>query len=96
MISYMSVMLAQWSKPVRANAGLAAEYAGKLGALGFASADVADALAVAIAQDGRPSLETALDWLCVNVPEEDLPAVFAAGVHHTWHLRITKTGRDLA
>ncbi|CAL8471800.1 g11342 [Coccomyxa elongata] len=59
--------------------GLAAEYAGKLSALGFASADVADALAVAIAQDGRPSLETALDWLCVNVPEEDLPAVFAAG-----------------
>ncbi len=69
---------------------MVAEYAVKLGALGFASADVADALAVAIAQDGRPSLETALDWLCVNVPEEDLPAVFAAGVHQVWHLKITK------
>lgn len=81
MILHIWVMLAQSSKALCASAGLVAEYAGKLGALGFASADVADALAVAIAQDGRPSLETALDWLCVNVPEEDLPAVFAAGVH---------------
>jgi hypothetical protein len=62
-------------------AGLVAKFAGKLRNLGFASADVDDALAVAIAQDGRPSLETALDWLCVNVPEEDLPPGFAAGAH---------------
>ncbi len=60
-----------------------AEFAGKLRDLGFASADVDDALAVAIAQDGRPSLETALDWLCLNVPEDDLPPVFAAGPHCT-------------
>jgi hypothetical protein len=63
--------------------GLHDECAEKLCGLGFSSADVEDALAVAVAQDGLPSLETALDWLCLNVPEDDLPTAFAAGVDIT-------------
>lgn len=38
-----------------------------------------DALAISVAQKGCPDLELALDWLCLNVQEEDLPPAFRAG-----------------
>jgi len=44
--------------------------------LGFAEEDVS----AAMAQGGTaPSTAAALDWLCLHVPHERLPARFAAG-----------------
>ena len=47
--------------------------------LGFGDSDAQDAVAITIAEGGHPSLEAALDWLCLHVPETNLPARFAAG-----------------
>ena len=52
--------------------------AARLEALGFTHKDVA-AAAAATQEGGRLSLPAALDWLCIHVPEEHLPAAFAAG-----------------
>ena len=51
----------------------------QLCSLGFGDSDAQDAVAITIAEGGQPSLEAALDWLCVHVPEPNLPARFAAG-----------------
>ena len=51
----------------------------QLRSLGFGDSDAQDAVAITIAEGGQPSLEAALDWLCVHVPEPNLPARFAAG-----------------
>lgn len=57
----------------------------QLRSLGFDSTYAEDAVAISIAEGGRPSLEGALDWLCLHVPETDLPARFAAGESpQTW------------
>ena len=60
-------------------AGMGGAAAEKLCNLGFAEVDVEDALAISVVQRGRPDLEMALDWLCLNVQEEDLPSAFRAG-----------------
>ena len=62
------------------DAGMGGAAAEKLRGLGFAQVDVEDALAISVAQKGRPDLEMALDWLCLNVQEEELPPAFRAGV----------------
>ena len=54
----------------------------QLRSLGFGDGDAQDAVAITIAEGGQPSLEAALDWLCVHVPEPSLPARFAAGTVH--------------
>ena len=51
----------------------------QLRSLGFDTTHAEDAVAITIAEEGRPSLKGALDWLCLHVPETDLPARFAAG-----------------
>lgn len=51
----------------------------QLRSLGFEDSDAQDAVAITIAEGGQPRLEAALDWLCVHVPEPNLPARFAAG-----------------
>ena len=51
----------------------------QLRSLGFDSTHAEDAVAITIAEGGCPSLESALDWLCLHVPETELPAKFAAG-----------------
>ena len=51
----------------------------QLRSLGFGDSDAQDAVAITIAEGGQPRLEAALDWLCVHVPEPNLPARFAAG-----------------
>lgn len=55
--------------------------AAKLAGLGFAADDVADALAVAAAAGAAngQALEACLDWLCMHVPEVDLPPAFGPG-----------------
>ena len=55
--------------------------AARLEVLGFTHKDVAAAVAAVAAtqEGGRLSLPAALDWLCIHVPEEHLPAAFAAG-----------------
>lgn len=60
-------------------AGALGEVMAQLRGLGFASSDAQDAVAITIAEGGRPNLEAALDWLCLHVSDTRLPAKFAAG-----------------
>jgi hypothetical protein len=53
--------------------------AARLAALGFADADAEAALAAAGGAAGGAVLEACLDWLCMHVPEADLPPAFAPG-----------------
>ena len=62
--------------------GALGEVMAQLRSLGFGDSDAQDAVAITIAEGGQPRLEAALDWLCVHVPEPDLPARFAAGKVH--------------
>lgn len=65
----------------RGRACCAGEMAAQLAGLGFAAADVSealDAVAAAGAANGG-ALEACLDWLCMNVPEADLPPAFGPG-----------------
>jgi ATP-dependent RNA helicase DHX57 len=79
-----SVLRGGGSDPAAPLAGGACEAtAEKLRGLGFAAADVDDAVAVAVAQEGRPTLEAALDWLCLSVPDEELPQAFQPGAGQT-------------
>jgi hypothetical protein len=53
--------------------------AARLAALGFADADTEAALAAAQGAAGGAALEACLNWLCMHVPEADLPPAFAPG-----------------
>ena len=59
----------------------AEDVAVQLAGLGFAAADVGEALAaVSVAGPaGGGALEACLDWLCMHVPEADLPPAFGPG-----------------
>ena len=60
--------------------------AGELQGLGFSQQDAESALAVV----SHPSLAACLDWLCLHIPEEELPAAFAPGMlpgHQTFLIR---------
>ncbi len=62
-------------------AGGADGIAAKLAALGFAADDVGDALAATGTSGvaGGQALEACLDWLCMHLPEADLPPAFGPG-----------------
>lgn len=60
------------------HAGGADGIAAKLTALGFAADDVTDALA-ATGTSGGQAVEACLDWLCMHLPEADLPLAFGPG-----------------
>jgi len=58
------------------------ELTGKLEKMGFTTADVTAAMRVTgggSGGGGRDSTDTALDWLCLNVPEVRLPRCGGAG-----------------
>lgn len=63
------------------HAGAADGIAIKLMALGFAADDVTDALAATGTSGaaGGQALEACLDWLCMHMPEADLPLAFGPG-----------------
>ncbi|KAK9809193.1 hypothetical protein WJX72_011126 [[Myrmecia] bisecta] len=63
------------------NDGQADEVMAKLLSLGFGEEAVREALACT-SQEGEVSVEAALDWLCLSLPEEALPASFAHGATH--------------
>lgn len=44
--------------------------------LGFSEQDAE----TAVNSLAQPSLATCLDWLCLHIPEEELPAAFAPGM----------------
>jgi ATP-dependent RNA helicase DHX57 len=51
----------------------------ELVALGFREDDARRAVAVSCAGGAAPALSPALDWLCLNLEEDELPASFAPG-----------------
>ena len=75
-------------RPVTPSNGASADVtssgiASQLEGLGFAEADAliaVQAVRQACGSEGNVPLVAALDWLCLHLPEEHLPAAFAAGI----------------